>query len=496
MKKRTKIFRLIFCLALFSLLSGCGLLKLKDRPSNIIIANDSGIASENFSEPISNEVIIRKVSQIDPDVLCELKKEMGYVDGSGNCIEPVGKIKKCFCDEDMEKWVLPVGFEIEKVKEAVRDETGAGLEQDTLVTRNRSLNLVPIDSIARGDTSKKNFPKDGIPQNSEIIKLSGSIINGIIEPAKIKKLNSNDVVVAIMDTGIDMRSFKNREAKFLDTSDFNLSCSTNGISGLTTGWNFVDNNQNIADNHGHGTLVTKNMLESLTTTKKNFVLLPLKIFDGNGKSSIWDVTCAFAYLNKLIEKKGYDIAIVNASFGAGISKEQFINHKKDFSMLKESIDKLQNKSIVVTSAGNTSKNNDSIYHFPSGYMSEQLFPTDWSTNVVSTAGLNTDAEISLFEKSNYGLTSVNTSALWEYNIVLTDRMELVANVLTSNDTGVNFAVLRGTSYSAAFLSSIILNTILENPSNLRGKELLDSVLRDQRTSEKIENKIKSGKYIK
>ena len=97
------------------------------------------------------------------------------------------------------------------------------------------------------------------------------------------------VTVAVLDTGIDKANFLFR-----------------GRSVSSRSYNFVDNNKNVVDTHGHGTHVSGIIADS---TPSNVQILMLKISNSSGYSSLLTIKSALQYaLNQ-------DIAVVNMSVG-------------------------------------------------------------------------------------------------------------------------------------------------------------------------------------
>lgn len=97
------------------------------------------------------------------------------------------------------------------------------------------------------------------------------------------------VTVAVLDTGIDKANFMFR-----------------GRSISAKSHNFIDNNKNVADTHGHGTHVSGIIADS---TPSNVQILMLKISNSSGYSSLLTIKSALQYaLNQ-------DITVINMSVG-------------------------------------------------------------------------------------------------------------------------------------------------------------------------------------
>ncbi|MUH34681.1 hypothetical protein D9O36_02400 [Zobellia amurskyensis] len=495
MKVNNHLLKCFFLGVIITSFSACGC--FKKFSSKLIVADDSKIASKSFLKPIPNELILKNPNSIDPDTLCQLKKDLGIIPPNADCNTVSGQIEKCACGENIERWTIPNSIDdltIERAIGTVRAEQGSELEGGG-ITRNSSLQMAPIDSIVTGRFRDKDIIQGNFPPNVESTNFTSPLLKGVTIPAKIKEYNSGEIIVAVIDTGIDMSAFKNNEIKFLNSSNFNSNnCTSNPNNRPTTGWNFVDNNSNIGDKNGHGTFVAKNILNNLSNSQEKISFLPLKVFSDSGTGTIWDIICAFAYVKRIQSETNYDIAVVNASFGASIEKELY--KEEDFLLFKQYIDMLNGESVVISSAGNVGDDNDIKYHFPSSFSSNVLFAGISSTNLLSVAGLSNNSELKLFQSSNRGKNSVNISAPWEYIINLSNELEIIENLFDGNNKGLNFAKLEGTSYSASFVSSKILDEILQNSSPLRGSLLLNKYLGKQSIETTLKENVKDGKYIK
>lgn len=365
-----------------------------------------------------------------------------------------GNVCKCAHNPDLVMATFNNEFEVKHAKSTVReddDDTGVKGEVNFEV-------IVP---------SHNYFGKDN--QN----KFTWGDFHYEHNP-KPKQYNGEKIIV-VMDSGLDVKAFKEEDFALFDTTAFNEKLTDCGhenharedLSAPNYGWNFVDDTVDLEDTNLHGTLVTKNLLDSLSKAGiKDFQVLPLKVFDGDGRGSFWSIVRAFDYLKKLTEwDDTLDIAIINASFGSlQDDKESF-----DFSeraMLKTYIDYFKNIAVIVTPAGNEKNNNDFRPHFPSNFASSKTYPNCASSNLLSVAGhsrygfaeLSDGSAKSSSLGSNYGEKSVHIAAPWKYRLKLMDNSGLV-NV-------------EGTSFSASYLSARLLDFIIEKDTEKRGAELL------------------------
>lgn len=114
------------------------------------------------------------------------------------------------------------------------------------------------------------------------------------------------VKVAVFDTGVDPTDIQN----------YLYSGSTPCCLGSAAkdGWNFSANNAAVADDYNlpvrHGATVARMIVDQADFYKKNRVsILPVKIHNSRGQSSLYNVLCGFAYA------KERGAQIINASFG-------------------------------------------------------------------------------------------------------------------------------------------------------------------------------------
>lgn len=444
---------------------------LSCKPHTLVVDDTESIDLSNLDQHKSTFEII--VSGLPKDSICPLKKALKIIPVNADCNMGNDKIERCSCSEDLQKWKVDSNlFSIEDAISTVREKGGGGREGEGIDV-NFEFNIPKIGSLKIGERQTG--------KHAEIVD------------------NSENIIVAILDTGVSVNAFNEGEASFLKTVSMNENCLTDdsGTINSLTGWNFVQNNADTRDQHGHGTFIALNIMNNLFSddNTKKFSYLPLKVFDDQGRGTYWNIVCALAYIERLGETKDQDIAIINASFGINLEE---VVYKNDFSILKMIIDKLKDSSIIVSSAGNSGFDNDKIHHFPSSFSSEALFNSLWSKNVASVAGLDATAYdstpvIQLNNGSNFGLSSVNSATPWLHKI---EDLNVRFPIFDSNGRQYERVKLKGTSYSASFFTAKLLDSILESETSQRGAELLDSFIQSLPKSKNIENKLIDGAYIK
>jgi subtilisin family serine protease len=154
------------------------------------------------------------------------------------------------------------------------------------------------------------------------------------------------VVVAVLDSGVDYNH--------ADLKDNIWTNSNSGYVNDIYGWNFVDNNNNVLDNNGHGTHVSgtiagENNNFGITGIAYNAKIMPVKVLDDKGSGS------DAAVIQGIYYAINHGANVINLSLGS--------NDADDY--LQSAIQYASSKGvIVVMAAGNDSA---SIPDYPARY---------------------------------------------------------------------------------------------------------------------------------
>lgn len=270
--------------------------------------------------------------------------------------------------------------------------------------------------------------REGMSNN----KSRKSLLKKIKTKQTIYSKTNNDIPIkiAILDTGINT----NDEClnSYLAT---NIYCDNSEIQG-EKGYNFVNGDNNIFDNVGHGTRLVKRMLNVTGTLNETvecqnthigeIEVLVGKIYDGP-TGNLWNLIEGLSY--SLIEQA--DIVTIASGYNGSKSSilECLIKDLKDACTL------------VVTSAGNDALLTDITPHFPSGFAFSSGLDNVISVAATEGYGSN-DNELTTY--SNYGIFSTNIG----YPGFMTS---IEMDVETKMDVETN---TRGTSVSVAGVSGI------------------------------------------
>ena len=202
-------------------------------------------------------------------------------------------------------------------------------------------------------------------------------------------LPTNDIVVAVIDTGIDKDHEDLVGRLWVNSSEAQGSNYNNGIDDDNNGyiddfigWDFANNTNNPADDQGHGTH-TSGSIAATGGNGRGIVgvapwvrIMPLKVCDSTGSCDSTDIRAAIRYA---IDKK---VDVINLSLG-GIDSDG--SESQTFQDLI--LEATQTGIFVAVSAGNY------------GIESTAITPANAQTSV-AVAALRNDAQICSF--SNYG----------------------------------------------------------------------------------------------
>jgi len=200
-----------------------------------------------------------------------------------------------------------------------------------------------------------------------------------IAPAWDKSTGSQDVVVAVLDTGIALHHEDLVDNIWVNEDELNGEAGKdddgNGYVDDIYGYDFaydLDGNSAPTPNAigTHGTMVSGfigavgDNDKGVTGVNQKVKIMMLKVFSPSGSGNTGSIFNAIDYILAM-KDKGVNIVAVNASLG-------YYGGDPDNSSFKDMIEKLQKAGIVfVASAGNAGYNNDLIYydygHFPSSY---------------------------------------------------------------------------------------------------------------------------------
>ena len=266
------------------------------------------------------------------------------------------------------------------------------------------IKLDPTESLKDSWNLKPNelnSPND--PMFAEQWALSNDGKNGGKAKADIsamtawaKTQGSQDVVVAVLDSGVDY-THTDLAANMWTRPDSMAAYTDDELGTFNDlhGFNATDNAADPMDDNGHGTHCAGiigaegDNNEGIAGINWNVEIMPLKFMGRGGFGTTKD---AIEAINYAIQRKkdGVNVRVINASWGSTAKSKA----------LEDAIRAANEAGILfVAAAGNDGSSNDKRPHYPSNYD---------LPNVISVAALDNTDKLTSF--SNYGVKTVHIAA--------------------------------------------------------------------------------------
>lgn len=244
---------------------------------------------------------------------------------------------------------------------------------------------------------------------------------------------SRDVIVAVIDTGVDEKhedlvhnlwmnpGETGLDSKGHDKASNGIDDDGNGFVDDVHGWNFVGQNNHLDDNHGHGTHIAciigaeGGNGKGIVGVSPEVSLMVLKYYDPKvpGADNLKNTVAAIHYAVKM------GANIINYSGGG----TEFSQEEHD------AIAEAEKKGILfVAAAGNERSNSDQHHYYPADYKLK---------NIISVTAIDPSTEV--LSSSNYGVETVDIAAPGQ-------------NILSCLP-GNAYGYMTGTSQATAFVSA-------------------------------------------
>ncbi len=280
--------------------------------------------------------------------------------------------------------------------------------------------------------------------------------------AWVEQTDASDVVVAIVDTGIDFTHPDLRANLWSDPAD-----------PLTHGFTCINGScvPGGQDDYGHGTHVAGTIgavaNNSLGIAGINWYakMISFKFLDSNGSGYTSDAINAYNKILKLKTESGVNLRVTNNSWGGG-----------EYSLeLKKAMEAVESVGIVnVCAAGNSGQNADAIPMYPAAYDNR---------GIVSV--LATDINDAGAGFSNYGLASVDLAAPG------VNTLSTVPSVTCALCYPSGYRALSGTSMATPHVAGVLAALIHKNPL-LSAYEARDVILDPGSYDSMIETKARTS----
>ena len=310
---------------------------------------------------------------------------------------------------------------------------------------------------------------DSLPNDRHRDKLWGLSESSFgAQPAKSwsRVTDAEDVVVAVLDTGIDYNHPDLEANLWRNTGEIQgngVDDDGNGYVDDYYGINAITGNGDPLDDHGHGTHVAGvigaegNNSLGVVGVSWRVQIMSLKFLDSRGLGSLASALRALNYLEEM-RRRGVNVRVANNSWGGAPYSQ----------MLFEAIERLNGLEVmVIAAAGNVGSNNDT---------SDRDYPAGFELpNVVSVAAIDEAGELASF--SNFGPTSVDLAAPG-------DR-------ILSTFRGGTYQYLSGTSMAAPFVSGAFALALSVKP-DIENRRLKSLLLSSASVLPGLSGKVRSG----
>ncbi len=324
------------------------------------------------------------------------------------------------------------------------------------------------DKFIRDDTPNPLLPND--PMFNEQWALNNDGQGGGKDKADIRALlawaktqGSNDVVVAVLDSGVDythpdlVANMWFRPDNIPQYKDDEL-----GTINDLHGFNAVDNQSDPMDDNGHGTHCSGiigaegDNDEGIAGINWQVQIMPLKFMGRGGFGTTKD---AIEAINYAIDRKqkGVNVRVINASWGS----------TQNSKALEDAIRAAGEAGILfVAAAGNNGTSNDKSPHYPSNYD---------LPNVISVAALDRTDQLASF--SNFGIKTVHIAA--------------PGKDILSTWLGDNYREASGTSMATPYVAGTAA-LILASEPKLSVEKLRERLLSSVDKLDSLNGKVESG----
>lgn len=385
---------------------------------------------------VPNEVVVQFAEGVTEDERQEIRDTLGAI-----------KRKSCVCDK-LELWEMTDGIIVPNYM--MGDTASIGINEKVKGGSSSS-------KVQGMDLNKYNY-------NELRPNLPDSIINFLtILPSNIPISSDTAHLIAILDTGVDyghngLTQYIHRNNEILDDLD-NDNDTTNCLVDDPIGWNFVDENNNPSDNHGHGTHVAGIVVQRLQENNPNcdFKIIPYKTHDSQGVSNLFDVACA---TYQAIEDK---VDVINDSWGFYGQPSEVLSLA-----IAEAAD---SNIVIVASAGNDGVNLNTLKSYP---------VCETVPNLIGVGSFSMDGDVQRVSSfSNYGSAFIDIVA----------PGDSILSFIPDNDAGKK----TGTSMASPAVAAAAISAICNGKTTIQ--DIKDCIFDAATVQSDLSNQISGGKIL-
>lgn len=271
---------------------------------------------------------------------------------------------------------------------------------------------------------------------------------------------SKQVVIAVIDTGIDFKIADLKDNAWVNQAEANGKAGVdddgNGFVDDVHGYDFANNDGDPTDDQSHGSHCAGTIGArgddgvGVAGVNWSVSMMAVKFLDGNGSGTLANAVKSVDYARKMGAK------IMSNSWGGGgksVILEKAIQDAKAADIL------------FVAAAGNDGSNNDDYPTYPANYAVD---------NVLSVAAIDNRGELAEF--SNYGEATVHVAAPG-------------VNILSTTPAGLRY--YSGTSMATPHVSGIA-GLVAANEPQATYADLKAKIMSTVRKTKSLEGKVQAG----
>ena len=272
------------------------------------------------------------------------------------------------------------------------------------LSKSKDISYIEANTVIFADTLEPNDPRYGELYGLNNLGSTGGTVDADIDAPEAWSVTtgSKDVVVAIIDTGVDYNhpdiapnywtnpAETGLDANGIDKSANGIDDDGNGFIDDFRGWDFVNNDNDPMDDHNHGTHCAGTIGAKgddgvgVVGVNWNVSMVGVKFLSGSGSGSLADAVKAIEYTT------GLGVTLTSNSWGGGGYSDT----------MHAAINAANSAGVLfVAAAGNSSANNDLNPHYPSSYDSDNVIAVAATDHIDGIAGF-----------SCFGLNSVDVGA--------------------------------------------------------------------------------------